>query len=191
MSLFTLLRHRLGMLLRRPQLLTVGTQAPDFTVTAPEGRAGLRTITRTDVGSRMNIRLVVEPQASDALKNVVRERLDIHNVAATGAAEYYPVCFFLKNDHDEILGGLLGNIWARCMHIATLWVAPILRQQGYGTALMHAAEGLARERACTLVYLETFSFQAPLFYARLGYETIAVLQDCPTGHQKHFLKKSL
>ena len=139
----------------------------------------------------MNIRLVSEPHASETLKNIVREGLAIHNVAVTGAEEYYPVCFFLKNDHDEVLGGLLGHVWAHCMHIATLWIAPILRHRGYGTALLHAAEDLARARACTLVYLETFSFQAPLFYARLGYETIAVLQDCPPGHQKHFLKKSL
>ena len=37
MMLFTLLRHGLGMFLRRPQMLAVGAQAPDFTVTAHEG----------------------------------------------------------------------------------------------------------------------------------------------------------
>jgi GNAT superfamily N-acetyltransferase len=139
----------------------------------------------------MNIRLVIEPHASEALKEFVREGLALYNVAATGAAEYYPVSLFLKNEHQEVLGGLLGHIWARCMHIAILWVAPILRHQGYGTALLQAAEHLAVERACTLVTLETFSFQAPGFYAKHGYETIAVLPDYPPGHQKHFLKKSL
>lgn len=139
----------------------------------------------------MDIRLVIEPHASEALKDFVREGLALHNVAAIGVAEYYPVCLFLKNEHGEMLGGLLGTIWARCLHIAFLWVAPLLQRQGYGTTLMHAAESLARERACTIVYLDTFSFQAPAFYAKLGYETIAVLQDFPPGHQKHFLKKSL
>jgi len=37
MSLFTLLKDGLGMLLRRPQMLAVGTQAPDFTATAHDG----------------------------------------------------------------------------------------------------------------------------------------------------------
>jgi peroxiredoxin Q/BCP len=37
MSWFTLLKHALGMLLRRPQMLAIGTQAPDFTVTAHDG----------------------------------------------------------------------------------------------------------------------------------------------------------
>ena len=109
----------------------------------------------------MDIRLVIEPHASEALKEFVREGLALYNVAATGAAEYYPVCLFLKNEHQEVLGGLLGHIWAQCMHIAILWVAPILRHQGHGTALLQAAEQLAVERGCTLVTLETFSFQAP------------------------------
>jgi peroxiredoxin Q/BCP len=37
MSRFTLLKHGLGMLLRRPQMLTVGTHAPDFAMTAHDG----------------------------------------------------------------------------------------------------------------------------------------------------------
>jgi ribosomal protein S18 acetylase RimI-like enzyme len=139
----------------------------------------------------MNVHLVIEPHASEALKDVVREGLARHNVAATGAAEYYPVCMFLKSEHQEVLGGLLGGIWARCLHISSLWVAPILRHRGHGTALLQTAEELAAERACTLVTLETFSFQAPAFYAKHGYETVAVLPDYPPGHQKHFLKKSL
>lgn len=39
MSLFTLFKHGLGMLLRRPQMLAVGTPAPDFTATAHDGSA--------------------------------------------------------------------------------------------------------------------------------------------------------
>jgi peroxiredoxin len=37
MSWFTLVRDGLGMMLRRPQMLTVGTPAPDFTITAHDG----------------------------------------------------------------------------------------------------------------------------------------------------------
>jgi peroxiredoxin len=37
MSFFTLVRGGLGLLLRRPQMLAVGSQAPDFTATAHDG----------------------------------------------------------------------------------------------------------------------------------------------------------
>jgi ribosomal protein S18 acetylase RimI-like enzyme len=139
----------------------------------------------------MNVRLVIEPYAAEALKEVVREGLALHNVAATGAADYYPVCLLLKTEHQEVVGGLLGHIWGQCLRVGFLWVAPFLRHHGYGTTLLHAAEHLAAERACTLVQLETFSFQAPDFYAKHGYETIAILPDYPPGHQKYFLKKVL
>src|SRR5215831_10502973 len=87
--------------------------------------------------SRMNIRLVMEPYAAETLKEVVREGLALYNVAATGAAEYYPVCLLLKTEHQEVVGGLLGHIWGQCLHVAFLWVAPFLRHHGYGTTLLH------------------------------------------------------
>ena len=37
MSLFTLVRDGIGLLLRRPQMLAVGSQAPDFAATAHDG----------------------------------------------------------------------------------------------------------------------------------------------------------
>jgi len=37
MSWFMLCIHVLGLLLRRPQMLAIGTPAPDFTVTAHDG----------------------------------------------------------------------------------------------------------------------------------------------------------
>jgi len=161
----------------------LSTGARDFLIFAHTTHAPLRIM--------MNVHLVIEPHAPESLKEVVREGVGLYNVAVTGAAEYYPVCVFLKNEHQEVLGGLLGHIWARCLHIAFLWVAAPLRHQGYGTALLQAAEALAVERECGLVQLETLSFQAPAFYAKHGYETLAVLPDYPPGHQKHFLMKVL
>ena len=35
------------------------------------------------------------------------------------------------------------------------------------------AQALAAQRGCTVFYLETFSFQAPALYRRLGYEVAA------------------
>jgi peroxiredoxin Q/BCP len=37
MSWFTLVTHGCALMLRRPQMLTVGTHAPDFTATAHDG----------------------------------------------------------------------------------------------------------------------------------------------------------
>jgi len=37
----------------------------------------------------------------------------------------------------------------------------------------------------------TFTFQAPAFYAKHGFEIVAVVDENPRGHQKLLLRKCL
>jgi ribosomal protein S18 acetylase RimI-like enzyme len=138
-----------------------------------------------------DVRLVVEPHAPDSLRQHVRDRLDLHNVGATGQSEYYAVTILLRDRNDEVLGGLLGSIWGGWLHVQFLWIAGPLRGRGHGRRLMEAAEGLATERGCAQAHLETSSFQAPAFYAKLGYEVFGTLEDFPPGHTKYFMRKRL
>jgi GNAT superfamily N-acetyltransferase len=138
-----------------------------------------------------SLQIVVEPYASTHLKQVVEDGLGLYNVAATGFAEYYPVAIFLKDEHGEILGGVLGHIWGKWPRVAILWLAEHVRRQGYGSQLLLAAEAYARERGCRHVQLSTFSFQARPFYEKLGYKVFATLEDCPVGHREYFLHKHL
>lgn len=39
--------------------------------------------------------------------------------------------------------------------------------------------------------LETFSFQAPEFYRKLGYQAFGVIDGYADGHQKIFMQKEL
>jgi hypothetical protein len=54
---------------------------------------------------------------------------------------------------------------------------------------MARAEEEAIRRGCCHAYLDTFDFQAPGFYRKLGYSEWGVLEDFPPGHQRIFLKK--
>ena len=115
----------------------------------------------------------------------------MYNVAVTGLDEYYPVAIFLKQENEEIAGGILGDIWGAWLHVTYLWVAAPLRRHGYGSQLLRAAEQYAIERGCQNVHLETFSFQARPLYEKHGYEVFGQLEECPPGHTKYYLRKRL
>jgi len=138
-----------------------------------------------------SIRVVVEPHASEDVQRIVWDGLNRYNVAMTGLTEYHPVVVLLRDADDEVVGGALGNIWGGWLHVRALWVAEPLRHQGHGKALLARAEQFARERGCRGVHLDTFSFQAPAFYQKLGYEVFATLEDFPAGHTQYFLRKRL
>lgn len=137
------------------------------------------------------LRITVEPHAEDSHKEFIRENLGLYSIAMTGSEEYYTVAVFLRGAHDEILGGVLGEIWGQWMFVSHVWLAAPLRRGGYGSKLLAAAERYAVEKGCGNAWLTTSSFQARPFYEKFGYELFATLDEFPPGHKLYFLKKQL
>ena len=75
----------------------------------------------------------------------------------------------LARHQGEIVGGAIGRTWGQCCELQQLWVSTEHRRRGVGSRLLQAFERRAQERGCRLVYLDTFSFQAPVFYKAHGY----------------------
>ncbi|MFZ3578365.1 GNAT family N-acetyltransferase [Virgibacillus sp. DJP39] len=97
--------------------------------------------------------------------------------------------FFLKDDSGEIVGGITANMFWHHIHIEFLWVDKRFRGEGYGGMLVDKLEGFAREKAVRLIYLDSFSFQAPEFYQKKGYEVFGKIEDHPKGFDLYFLQK--
>lgn len=101
------------------------------------------------------------------------------------------LCFILRGPGNELAGGVIGEThWEWC-NISLMFVREDLRGRGYGGRLLELAEEEARKRGAKMIYLDTFSFQAPGFYKKFGYEVFGVLEDFPAGHQRYYLKKKL
>lgn len=98
---------------------------------------------------------------------------------------------FEARDGDRWLGGLTARITQRWLFVHLLGVAEEAQGQGVGSRLVAAAEAEARARGCVGVWLDTYSFQAPGFYARLGYAEVGRIADYPPGHARIFLAKRL
>jgi GNAT superfamily N-acetyltransferase len=58
------------------------------------------------------------------------------------------------------------------VHVDMLGVDEAERRHGLGSALLEHVERLARRDGCTTASVDTFSFQAPDFYPRHGYEVV-------------------
>ena len=104
-----------------------------------------------------------------------------------GAADFE---LYARDDTGKVVGGMLGHS-ASWLYIDYLWLQKDLRGLGLGSQLIAQAEDEARRRGCVGLFLYTYSFQAPGFYEKLGFERMGVLEDCPPGHERIYLKKRL
>ena len=90
-----------------------------------------------------------------------------------------------------IIGGLIGRTAYDWAVIELLYVPTDMRGIGTGQSLVTRAEELARDRGCVGIWLDSFGFQAPGFYQRLGYEIFGELPENPRGQSRYFLRKLL
>jgi GNAT superfamily N-acetyltransferase len=114
-----------------------------------------------------------------------------YNVKQAGDTKEQYLCFVLQGPDQEIVGGVIGATYWDWLHIDLMWIKDEFRSRGYGHRLLAHAEDEARQRGAKNVYLDTFSFQAPDFYKKHGYQVFGQLDDFPAGHQRYFLKKEL
>lgn len=130
------------------------------------------------------------PTAEDL--GVLSQGLRGFNESIFGPTQARSIAFYLRDAEGKLVGGVYGGYGIfKWLYIDTLWVSDELRGRGYGTRLMAAIENEAIKNNCTNAYLDTFSFQAPEFYKRLGYEIYGELNDFPAGHSRIFLRKKL
>jgi len=97
----------------------------------------------------------------------------------------------IKDEEGHVYGGLIGKIYRFCLYIDTLWMDESIRGCGFGSQLIDEAERIARNEKCTFIHLDTFSFQAPEFYERKGFEVFGLLDGYPEGIKRYYLKKNL
>ncbi|MCH6160728.1 GNAT family N-acetyltransferase [Streptomyces marispadix] len=142
----------------------------------------------------------IETQADEERRRLVRQRLRESNsrsspvmaeLRGTPSDSEVPVEVYAF-DGDRLNGGLVGEAWGFWLHIRLLWVEESARGSGLGSRLMAAAEEHARDRlGCVNSRVETFDFQAPGFYRKLGYNHVGKIEDYPPGCTEHLFVKRL
>ncbi|HYZ34282.1 MAG TPA: GNAT family N-acetyltransferase [Crenalkalicoccus sp.] len=136
------------------------------------------------------ITLVVEDRPAREDVEVLPDGLEAFNEAAwPGHQRWAPLAVFLRQE-GRVLGGLAGETYAGWLFIRYLYLPEPLRRAGIGRAVIAAAERQAARRGCHSACVDTFSFQAPGFYAKQGYVEFGRLPYPPRG-ERIFLRKAL
>ena len=122
---------------------------------------------------------------------VVDAGLGEFNDRAAPLHEVQRLSCFARNAQGHVVGGAIGRRWGQCCELQQLWVAADVRAKGLGTQLLGEFERRARATGCASVSLETYDFQAPSFYLRMGYAVEFVRRDFPHDIAKFHMGKSL
>ncbi|MCB1462327.1 MAG: GNAT family N-acetyltransferase [Nitratireductor sp.] len=75
----------------------------------------------------------------------------------------------------EYLGGIVCEVLQGWLYIKYLGIESAARGTGIGGELMRRAERWAAEKGLVGTYVDTFDFQAPDFYTKLGYRELGRL----------------
>jgi GNAT superfamily N-acetyltransferase len=138
------------------------------------------------------LELIVTDQPEAADRKAIIERLIAFNDSQAGPSGYRELAILLRDPSSgETVGGLSARIVYDWLFIELVFVPEAVRNQGIGSQLLKKAEGIAIERRCAGIWLDTFSFQARGFYERNGYHVFGTLDDHPRGGQRFFLRKKL
>lgn len=135
-------------------------------------------------------KLSIEYNPADYDNQFITEQLIAFNERVFGEREK-PLSLFLKDHGGKIVGGLQGGLDSESLYIDILWIEDKLRNQGYGTKLLFAAEKEALQYGCQFSTTNTFDFQAVDFYLKNGYQKIGEISNYTFGHANIFLRKNL
>lgn len=95
-------------------------------------------------------------------------------------------------DEAGLAAGISGWTWGLASGIGMTWVREDVRNAGLGKKLLDAFETEAAQRGVRVVYVTSFTFQAPAFYQRSGYVEFARWDSLPVaGEADVHLRKEL
>lgn len=127
-------------------------------------------------------------------RDFIRQKVIEHNAASLPESVKHPmdlVSFMAKDEKGEIIGGITATGFWQHLHIDFLWVDPAARGQRIAEQLMQQLEGYARRKNYRLMVVDTFSFQAPGFYIKQGFQEFGAVKNHPKGQSQHYFEKRL
>ncbi|WP_391091601.1 GNAT family N-acetyltransferase [Vibrio sp. NH-UV-68] len=138
----------------------------------------------------MNVQFVLNPPKN--IKDVIYTGLKSFNMKHFPDQDVHSLACYVEDERGEFVGGLTGEIFTNTLFVEFLWIDESQRKSGVGSLLMARLETEAKAYGVTDLYLDTYTFQAPGFYAKLGFKEVGRYTGFPTaGVDKIFLQKNI
>lgn len=135
--------------------------------------------------------IVAREEFSEASCAPINEGLRSFNRNVLGPMPQQPLVVSARDTEGNVIGGVIGEVFLDWLHIQVLWVAEPNRLRGVGSSLVRAIEAEARSVGATRAYVDTVTFQAPGFYAKLGYVEFGRNKNFVKGHDRIYLERYL
>lgn len=97
---------------------------------------------------------------------------------------------YIEEDGENI-GGVVGTAIGETLDIDFLCIDEKYRGRGYAKKLMLALEEEAKKHNLKRIVLDTYEFQAPKFYEKLGYKLYCKLENAWGEYTKYFYIKEI
>lgn len=129
-------------------------------------------------------------EASKEERDIINQKINDFNIAQTKCNNHeIEMSYVIKSEGCVIAGIESWLYFDEVLYISVIFVEEEYRHQRLGSYLLSKVEHEAKSRGAKLIHLDTFDFQAREFYLKHGYELFGILDDCPPGHQRYYLKK--
>jgi GNAT superfamily N-acetyltransferase len=141
----------------------------------------------------MNFTITQHDEATDqaALKLVDDGIGNYNDTAEPRLTEVRHLSCIARDASGHAIAGAVGRTWGKNVELQQIWLPESLRKSGLGTRLLFEFEAAAKNRGCSLCYLETWTFQARGFYEKNGYAVVLEVSGYADRLSKFTMTKRL
>jgi len=132
--------------------------------------------------------VALETNPDPVIRQDVLVPLVADNEASGGPSRSELLAVTVRDLSGTVVGGLWGRTGYSFLFVELLALGPA-KGHGLGRTVMELAEVEARRRGMAGMWVDTFTFQAPGFYLKLGFTECGRITGYPPGHDRIFFVK--
>lgn len=134
---------------------------------------------------------ISETPFTEELKHHINQGFSAYAIQKRGRDGKGGTVCFAAFQEETLVGAVAVSVFWGQLHIKYLFVEEGHRGKGIGTKLMSHALAFGHHHKCQFAFVETMSFQAPVFYKKLGFEVDFIRSGFEGNTSFYYLQKKL